>query len=57
VRELRRRTARIDGVQTLTTGETHTLDAESVAAPLEGALRALWLALVILAIGLVAVRL
>ena len=57
VRELRRRTARIDGVQTLTTGETRTLDAESVAAPLEGALRALWLALVILAIGLVAVRL
>ena len=57
VRELRRRTAEISGVQTLTTGETRPLDAEAVAAPLEGALRALWLALVILAIGAVAARL
>ena len=57
VRELRRRTATVTGTQTLTTGETRTLDAERLAAPLEGALRALWLALVILAIGLVAVRL
>ena len=57
VRELRRRTAAVAGTQTLTTGQTRTLDAETLAAPLEGALRALWLALVILAIGLVAVRL
>ena len=57
VRELRRRTAEISGVQTLTTGETRPLDAQAVAAPLEGALRALWLALVILAIGAVAARL
>ena len=57
VRELRRRTADVTGTQTLTTGKTRTLDAETLAAPLEGALRALWLAMVILAIGLVAVRL
>lgn len=57
VRELRRRTADVTGVQTLTSGETRPLDAHSVAAPLEGALRALWLALVILAIGAVAARL
>jgi hypothetical protein len=57
VRELRRRTAEVTGSQTLTTGETRALDAEVLAAPLEGALRALWLALVLLAIGLVAVRL
>jgi hypothetical protein len=57
VRELRRRTAAVTGTQSLTTGETRALDAETLAAPLEGALRALWLALVILAIGLIAVRL
>jgi hypothetical protein len=57
VRELRRRTAEVSGSQTLTTGEVRALDAETLAAPLEGALRALWLALVLLAIGLVAVRL
>ena len=56
VRELRRRTTQITGAQTLTSGETLALDAESIAAPLEGALRALWLALVILAIGLTVVR-
>lgn len=57
VRELRRRTARVSGSQTLNDGTTRPLDAETISAPLEGALRALWLALVILAIGLVAVRL
>jgi hypothetical protein len=46
----------VQGTQRLTTGETRTLDAESVAAPLEAALRALWVALVILAIGLTVVR-
>ena len=57
VRELRRRTAEVTGTQVMRSGERRPLDAESIAAPLEGALRALWLALVILAIGLVAVRL
>jgi hypothetical protein len=56
-RELRRRTAHVTGTQTLTSGETRELDAEGLAEPLERALRALWLALVILAVGLVAVRL
>ncbi len=57
VRELRRRTAHVTGTQTLTNGDTRELDAQQLAEPLEGALRALWLALVLLAIGLVAVRL
>ncbi len=57
VRELRRRTAAVQGAQRLTSGETRAIDAETIAAPLEGALRALWLALVILAIGAVAARL
>jgi hypothetical protein len=57
VRELRRRTAEIHGTQRLTTGATRPLDAETVAAPLEGALRALWVAVVVLAIGAVAARL
>ena len=57
MRELRRRTAEIHGTQRLTTGETRPLDAETVAAPLEGALRALWVAVVVLAIGAVAARL
>jgi hypothetical protein len=56
VRELRRRTASVAGTQTLTNGETLPLDSESITAPLEGALQALWLALVVLAVGLVAVR-
>jgi hypothetical protein len=57
VRELRRRTADVTGSQTLTTGETRPLDPDAIAAPLEGALRALWLGLVILAIAAVAARL
>jgi hypothetical protein len=57
VRELRRRTAEVHGTQRLTNGDTRPLDAETVAAPLEGALRALWLGLVVLAIGAVAARL
>ena len=56
-RELRRRTTRVSGTQTLTSGETRELDAERLAEPLEHALGALWLALVIMAVGLVAVRL
>jgi hypothetical protein len=57
VRELRRRTVRVTGTQTLTSGDTRELDAQRLAEPLEHALQALWLALVILAVGLVAVRL
>jgi hypothetical protein len=57
VRELRRRTAGITGTQTLDDGTTRLLDAHTLSAPLDGALRALWLALVILSVGLVAVRL
>ena len=56
-RELRRRTAEVTGVQRLNDGEVRRLDAERLAEPLEGALSALWLALVVLAVGLVAVRL
>src|ERR1700733_4762641 len=56
-RELRRRTIEVSGTQRLTDGTTRQLDATTLAEPLEGALQALWLALVILAIGLVAVRL
>ncbi len=57
VRELRRRTAHVTGTQTLTNGDTRELDAQQLAEPLEGALRVTWLALVLLAIGLMAVRL
>lgn len=56
-RELRRRTAEVSGTRRLTDGRTVNVTAESVAAPLEGALSALWMALVVLAVGLVAVRL
>lgn len=56
-RELRRRTAELQGTQRLRTGETRELHAAQLAEPLEGALQALWLALVLLAMGLVVVRL
>jgi hypothetical protein len=57
VRDLRRRTASLTGTQRLTDGRVVDLDPTSVAEPLEGALQALSLALVLLAAGLVAVRL
>jgi hypothetical protein len=57
VRDLRRRTAGLTGTQRLVDGREIELDAERVAEPLEGALQALWLALVLLAAALVAVRL
>jgi hypothetical protein len=57
VRDLRRRTAALTGTQRLTDGTEVKLDAAIVAAPLEGALQALSLGLVLLAAGLVAVRL
>jgi hypothetical protein len=56
-RELRRRTATVEGAQTLSDGTVIELNQARLAAPLEGALSLLWLAVVLLAIGLVAVRL
>jgi hypothetical protein len=57
VRELRRRTAAVSGEQVLTDGTVVELSRERLAAPLEGALSALWLALVLVAVGLIVVRL
>jgi hypothetical protein len=57
VRELRRRTVSLSGRQRLVDGSTVELDAASVAAPLDAALRACALALVLLAAGLVIARL
>ncbi|MHB1571007.1 MAG: hypothetical protein ACYC0H_17640 [Solirubrobacteraceae bacterium] len=57
VRELRRRTVKLEGLQQLEDGELRELDAAAVAAPLDGALRITWLALVLLAAGMVAMRL
>jgi hypothetical protein len=57
VRELRRRTMSVSGRQLLADGTTVELDAARLAAPLDGALRALALALVLLAAGLVIARL
>ena len=57
VRELRRRTASVSGEQRLAGGEIVELTPERLAAPLDGALRALSLALVALAAGLVVLRL
>jgi len=56
-RELRRRTVQVHGEQVLGDGTVLQLTRERLAAPLEGALSALWLSLVLLAAGLVAVRL
>ena len=57
VRRLRRTTAEVIGQQRLRDGSVIELTPAALSAPLEGALRALWLALVLLAVGLVAVRL
>jgi len=57
VRTLRRRTAVLTGRQTLADGTVIELSALQLAAPLDGALRALSIALVLLATGLVIVRL
>lgn len=57
VRELRRRTVSVSGRQRLADGSTVELDAARLAAPLDGALRACALALVLLAAGLVIGRL
>jgi hypothetical protein len=57
VRVLRRRTAEVVGEQRLTDGSTLELTRARLSAPLEGALSAFWLALVLLAAGLIVVRL
>jgi hypothetical protein len=57
VRQLRRHTTELVGEQRLDDGRVVELAPETVRAPLEGALSALWMALVVLAVGLVAVRL
>jgi hypothetical protein len=56
-RDLRRRTTDVTGQQTRADGTVVELTRAELAAPLEGALNALWLALVLLAAGLVALRL
>ncbi|HEY1524181.1 MAG TPA: hypothetical protein VGF70_14305 [Solirubrobacteraceae bacterium] len=56
-RELRRRTLHVEGEQELEDGTVIRLDSAHLAGPLEGALSALWLAFVVLAAGLVLVRL
>jgi hypothetical protein len=56
-RELRRQTVEINGTQRLRDGTVRELTAAGLAEPLEAALSAMWLAVVLLAIGLVAVRL
>jgi hypothetical protein len=56
-RQLRRRTVEVRGEQRLADGQVIELDKRQLAVPLEGALSALWLALVVLAVGLVVVRL
>src|SRR5947209_1373344 len=56
VRELRRRTIAVSGEQQLTDGSTVELTKSQLAAPLEGALSALWIAVVLLAVGLLTVR-
>lgn len=57
VRELRRRTVSVSGEQRLDDGRVVELDAARLAAPLDGALRALALAVVALAAGFVWLRL
>jgi hypothetical protein len=57
VRELRRRTVSVSGEQRLVGGAVVELTPARLAAPLDGALRALSLALVALAAGLVILRL
>jgi hypothetical protein len=56
VRRLRRNTTEVVGQQRLRDGTVIELTSAGLSAPLEAALRALWIAVVLLAIGLVAVR-
>jgi hypothetical protein len=56
VRRLRRQTTEVSGQQQLRDGSTIELTRAGLSAPLEGALRLLSLAVVLLAIGLIVVR-
>jgi hypothetical protein len=56
VRELRRRTESVRGEQRLAGGAVRQLDRAALAAPLEGALRALSVAVPLLAVAAVALR-
>lgn len=56
-RELRRRTIAVTGQQAMRGGEVRELDSRSMLAPLEGALSAMSMAMVVLAVALVAERL
>jgi hypothetical protein len=56
-RELRRRTVSVSGHQVLRGGEVRELDLHHLLGPLEGALSALWKAMVVLAVALVVRRL
>jgi hypothetical protein len=56
VRELRRRTVAVEGEQRLADGHVVELSSARLLAPLEGTLRVLWFALVLLATGLVVLR-
>ena len=56
-RELRRRTLSVTGVQVLGDGTEREITAERLAAPLDGALKALSASVVLLAVAAVAIRL
>jgi hypothetical protein len=56
-RELRRRTRSVSGVRTLCDGRTEELSVSRLLAPLDGALAALSVAVVVVACALIAARL
>jgi hypothetical protein len=56
-RELRRRTAAVSGLRTLADGSTESLSRASLLAPLDGALAAMSLAMVVIAGALLGARL
>jgi hypothetical protein len=56
-RTLRRRTASVTGVQTLTDGTTIELTKARLIEPLDGALSTLWIAVALVAVGVLAVKL
>ena len=57
MRELRRRTVSVTGVQRLADGTESKLTAERLGAPLDGALKVLSASVVLLAVAAVAIRL
>lgn len=56
VRELRRRTVALEGEQRLADGTVRPLSREALSAPLDGALKALSIAVPLLAVALLAIR-